>query len=428
MEIRKFLNGAVVGAILFWVSAGGAAAPMTSQTEDTGIQQAADAQTAFAVDLYRALAGLPSPQKAVENFFFSPYSISSALAIVYAGARSQTEAQFSDSLHFWLPQEDFHKAMGGLEKHLRRQAEKGDYELTMANALWIDRRTNFAEDFLSQVHQFYSAHLERVDFASNPSRSARFINQWVEKQTRERIKNLIPEGTLDALTRLVVTNAVYFKGKWAFPFDPQATRPDRFTVSTYTFCQDKLQVDSHPVQVPMMFCKETFGYAANEVCQVLRLPYKGGHFQMVILLPREADLYRLEQALSRQTLTEWLDALRPQEVEVYLPRFTFTFQSELKPFLIQLGLTDAFSMTADFSGITGGRDLFLTNVFHKAFIQVDEEGTEAAAATGGVMKLVSMPALPPVFRVDKPFLFLIQDKATGTPLFVGRVTDPTKKQ
>lgn len=426
MDVQHFLGCLAVVAVLAWTSAG--AEPETFAQKGRQIQQAVDAQTDFAVDFYRVLAGFPNPQKPIENILYSPFSISSAMSMVYAGARARTESQFSQALHFWLPQESFHKAMGDLEKHLRQQAEKADYELSVANALWMDQRTTFAEEFLAQVSQAYSAHLERMDFVNNPFRSTRLINQWVEEQTRRRIQNLIPEGTLDALTRLVVTNAVYFKGKWAFPFDPQATRPDRFTVSTYTLREGRLEVESHPVDAQMMFCKENFGYAENDTCQILEMLYQGGHLRMVILLPRDPDLYRLEQAFNRQTLTEWLDALRSQEVEVYLPRFTFTYQSELKPALVQLGLAEAFSPNADFSGITGGRDLVLSHVIHKAFVQVDEEGTEAAAATGGVMKLTSMPALPPVFRADKPFLFLIQDKTTGALLFVGRMADPTKEQ
>ncbi|HOQ05074.1 MAG TPA: serpin family protein [Anaerohalosphaeraceae bacterium] len=427
MEIRRFWVRAGVLFLLAGFSIGWAAQPVSDPGNDP-IEQTVKAQTTFAVELYRALAGLPVPEKPVENIFYSPYSISSAMAVVFAGARGVTERQFCDALHFWLPQEPFHEAMGRLEKHLKKQASKNDYELTIANALWMDRKTAFAEPFLQQVQGCYSANLERVDFAANPSGAARTINQWVEKQTRERIKNLIPEGTLDTLTRLVVTNAVYFKGKWALPFDPQLTRTEWFTVSTYTIQEDGPKVETRRVQVPMMTRKDNFGYAENDLCQILELPYTGGDLRMVILLPKDPDLIQLEQALTADTLAEWLSRLHRREVEVYLPRFTFTWQSELKPVLIALGLTDGFSMTADFSGITGGKDLFLTNVLHKAFVKVDEEGTEAAAATGAVMKLVSIQAPLPVFRADKPFVFLIQDKPTGTVLFVGRVADPTKEQ
>ncbi|MEJ5260822.1 MAG: serpin family protein [Anaerohalosphaeraceae bacterium] len=427
MEIRRFWVRAGILSVLAVFSAGPTVQPVSAE-ENNPMEQAVKAQTTFAVDLYRTLAGLPIPRKPVENIFYSPYSISSAMAVVFAGAHGDTERQFCDALHFWLPQESFHEAMGRLEKHLTKQAEKGEYELTIANALWMDRRTAFAEPFLTQVQQCYSANLERVDFAKNPSSAARVINQWVEKQTRERIKNLIPEGTLDTLTRLVVTNAVYFKGKWALPFDPQLTRTDWFTVSTYTVQEDGPQVETRRVQVPMMTRKDDFGYTENDLCQILELCYTGGNLRMIILLPKDPDLFRLEQALSAETLADWLSRLHRREVEVYLPRFTFTWQSELKPALIALGLIDGFSMTADFSGITGGKDLYLSNVLHKAFVKVDEEGTEAAAATGAVMKLVSIQAPPPVFRADKPFVFLIQDKPTGTVLFVGRVADPTKEK
>ncbi|HOK66657.1 MAG TPA: serpin family protein [Anaerohalosphaeraceae bacterium] len=427
MEIRRFWVRSGILSLLAGFSIGWAAQPVSDAGNDP-IQQAVKAQTTFAVELYRALAGLPMPQKPVENVFYSPHSISSAMAVVFAGARGNTERQFCDVLHFWLPQESFHEAMGRLENQLTKQAAKGDYELTIANALWMDRRTAFAEPFLKQVQNCYSANLERVDFAANPSGAARVINQWVEKRTRERIKNLIPEGTLDTLTRLVVTNAVYFKGKWVLPFDPQVTRPDWFTVSTYTIREEGPQVETRRVQVPMMTRKDDFGYAENDICQILELPYTGGDLRMVILLPKDPDLIRLEQALTADTLAEWLSRLDRREVEVYLPRFTLTWQEELKGVFALLGLGTAFSADADFSGITGGKDLFLTNVLHKAFVKVDEEGTEAAAATGAVMKLVSIQAPPPVFRADKPFVFLIQDKSTGTVLFVGRVADPTKEK
>lgn len=427
MEIRRFWVWAGILAFFAAFSAGLTAQPVSAE-EDNPMEQAVKAQTAFAVDLYRALAGLPIPQNPIENIFYSPCSISSAMAVVFAGARGDTEMQFCNALHFWLPQESFHEAMSRLEKHLTKQAAKDEYELTIANALWMDCNTDFAEPFLQQVQRCYSANLERVDFAKNPSAASRVINQWVEKQTRERIKNLIPEGTLDTLTRLVVTNAVYFKGKWALPFDPQLTQTDWFTVSTYTVQEDGLKVETRRVQVPMMTRKDDFGYADNDLCQILDLCYTGGDLRMVILLPRDPDLFRLEHALSADTLAEWLSRLHRREVEVCLPRFTFTWQGELKPVLTALGLTDGFSATADFSGITGGKDLYLTNVLHKAFVKVDEEGTEAAAATGAVMKLTSMPAEPLLFRADKPFVFFIQDRTTGTVLFVGRVVDPTKEE
>ncbi len=427
MEIRRFWARVGILSLLAAFSVGPTVQPVSAE-ENNPLEQAVKAQTTFAVDLYRSLAGLPIPRKPVENVFYSPYSISSAMAVVFAGARGNTERQFCDTLHFWLPQESFHEAMRCLEQHLRKQAAKGDYELTIANALWMDRRTAFTEPFLTQVQRCYSANLEQVDFAGNPSGASQLINQWVEKQTRERIKDLIPEGTLDTLTRLVVTNAVYFKGKWALPFDPQLTRTDWFTVSTYTIREGEPDVQTRRVQVPMMTRKDDFGYAENDICQILELRYTGGDLRMVILLPKDPDLIRLEQALSTDTLAEWLSRLHPREVEVYLPRFSFTWQGELKPVLIALGLTDGFSMTADFSGMTGGKDLFLTNVLHKAFVKVDEEGTEAAAATGAVMKLTSMPAEPLLFRADKPFVFLIQDKTTGTVLFVGRVVDPTQQK
>ncbi len=429
MDMLKITRQAAclsLGVLAVLCAAGRAAEQPLSDEEKVVLARAADAQTAFAMDLYGFLANLPHPQKPIENIFFSPSSISTAMAIVYAGSQGQTETQFCDALHFWTPQESFHDAMGRLEKRLNEQGRLGDCDLTSVNALWMDKRAAVQDSFLQQVSRFYSAHLQQVDFAQNPAAACQLINSWVQTQTHDRIQNLIDEGALDALTRLVVTNAVYFKGKWALPFDPEATHPDRFIVSVYTFRDGRPQTEYHKVEVQMMTRKGIFGYQKNDICQILELPYLCGDLRMVILLPNDPELYRLEHALNPKTLSEWLAVLRPQEVEVHLPRFTMTYACELKQALASLGLSSAFTAAADFSGITGGKDFFISDVVHKAFIQVDEEGTEAAAATGAVMKLVSVAEPPPIFRVDRPFLFLIQDKPTGAPLFFGRVTDPTK--
>jgi serine protease inhibitor len=384
--------------------------------------------TEFAWDLYRQLVGLPEPKKAAGNLFFSPYSISTALAMTYAGARGQTEAQMRDTLRFFDPQADFHAEFGRLEQILNKQGLKGDYQLAVANALWMQKDFSFLEAFLHLARDQYSAKLETVDFKIDAEGVRQIINTWVESKTNDRIKDLIPAGMLDAATRLVLTNAIYFKGDWAEKFDKERTQDDLFTVSTYTVEDGKPKIEYSKVQVPMMTRKDEFAYGENEICHLLQLPYRGGDLSMVILLPNEQDLFGLEQALTPENLKAWTDGLRKREVEVYLPRFTMTYECQLSQTLAAMGMPEAFSSMADFSGMTGGKDLFISDVIHKAFVEVNEEGTEAAAATGVAMKLTAMPLPPPVFRVDRPFVFAIMDNGTGSILFIGRVTDPTQQK
>jgi serpin B len=396
--------------------------------ERPAVPKVVTGNTEFAWDLYRQLAGLPEPKTATGNLFFSPYSISTALAMTYAGARDQTEAQMRDTLRFFDPQADFHATFGRLEHILNKQGQKGDYQLAVANALWMQKDFSFLEPFLRLAQEQYSAKLETVNFKTDAEGVRQIINTWVEGKTNNRIKDLIPAGMLDAATRLVLTNAIYFKGDWAEKFDKERTREDLFTVSTYTVEDGKPKVEYTKMQVPMMNRKDEFAYGENEICRLLELPYRGGDLSMLILLPNERDLFTLEQALTPENLKSWTDRMQKREVEVYLPRFTMTYECRLSRTLAAMGMAEAFSGLADFSGMTGGRDLFISDVIHKAFVEVNEEGTEAAAATGVVMKLTAMPLPPPVFRADRPFVFAIIDHGTGSILFIGRVTDPTQQK
>ncbi len=380
--------------------------------------------TEFALDLYHHLAGRPDSEGPAENVFFSPYSISTALAMVVAGARGPTEVQMRETLRFFEPQETFHAAFGRLEQRLNEQGQKGDYELAVANALWMQKEHAFLDAFLEVNRRHYSAKLERVDFRSHAERVRKQINGWVEQKTRDRIKDLIPPGMLDAMTRLVLTNAIYFKGDWADPFDKAMTRQEHF------YCSPEKTVTA-----PLMHRRADYKYGesvsrryAQEIkIQVLELPYKGDDVSMVVLLPESHFLRHLEEDLSAETLKAWTSDLKTTEVDVFLPKFTMTYQCELGRVLAAMGMPQAFGSAADFSGMTGSRDLFISNVIHKAFVAVDEEGTEAAAATGIVRRLTAVRQPPPMFRADRPFLFLIRDKETGSVLFMGRVTDPTKE-
>jgi serpin B len=366
----------------------------------------------FALELYQKLQSNPG------NLFLSPYSISTALAMTYAGACGGTEKQMAETLRFptTLSNEQFHKEFGSIINRLNQAGQKGGYELAVANALWGQKGYKFKEDFLKLVKTNYDGNLEDVDFAGQTEQARQIINNWVEKKTKDKIKDLIKPGMLDSTTRLVLTNAIYFKGKWATQFRPENTKDAPFNLS-----------GGEKVNVPMMSQKARFEYAETDVIQVLAMPYVGNDLSMVILLPEKPDgIKDLEKELTGDNLVGWLSTLRKREVQVYFPRFKMTSEFELADILSEMGMPDAFSDKADFSGMTGSRDLFISAVVHKAYVDVNEEGTEAAAATGIGMKLTSIEPPPPVFRADHPFIFLIRDNQTGSILFFGRMMNPAK--
>ena len=364
---------------------------------------------AFAFDLFEKL-------KEVEgNLFFSPYSISTALAMTYAGARGNTEKQMATALHFTLDQKRFHPAFAYLEAQLKAVQEKGDIELNIANALWVQDDYVFLKKFLYLIQSNYGTLLNLVDFkrACEPARKK--INAWVEQKTKDKIRDLIKPGVLNALTRLVLINAIYFKGRWESQFKKNRTKESPFWLS-----MDK------SVEVPMMTQKHQFRYMESDSLQVLELPYVGGDLAMMVLLPRKVvGLTQFEADLSVENLNTWIGRLRKREISVFLPKFKMTSQFRLGETLASMGMPDAFGGNADFSGIDGTKNLFISAVIHKAFVDVNEEGTEAAAATAAVISVTSAPATPPpTFRADHPFVFLIRDNHTGSILFVGRVVNP----
>ena len=363
-----------------------------------------------------ALRAFSELAKGEGNLFFSPYSISSALAMTYAGARGRTAAQMAEVLAFSLPPDRLNPALSGLMAGLNAKGKP--YELHVANALWGQTRYPFAPAFLQTIKTHFGGGFREVDFIdeANREQARRTINTWTEEQTANKIKDLIARGVLSDLSRLVLTNAIYFKGPWALQFKASATQPMPFTVS-----------GTQKVAVPMMRQKGEFGYARDGGVQILELPYAGGDLSMVVLLPAaSSSVEKLREALPQQ-LDGWLAAISPEEVEVYLPRFKLEQRFVLNEPLIALGMADAFSdAEADFSGMRadGGKGLYISKVIHKAFVDVNEVGTEAAAATAVVMgtKSVSMMS---VFKADRPFLFLIRDVRTGTVLFMGRLSEPT---
>lgn len=369
-----------------------------------------EGNTAFAFDLYGKLG------KERGNVFFSPQSVSTALAMTYAGARGETAEQMAKTLHFTLPPERLHPAMGATIRQ-SPAGSKPPYELHAANALWGQRGYPFHPDFVGLTRKDYGAGLREVDFEGATEEARGAINQWVEKETREKIKDLVPSGALDTQTRLVLTNAIYFKGTWLKQFERKATREEPFFISA-----EKKQ------PVPLMHQNGSFRYLREPDCRVLEMPYTGGDLSMVVLLPERVDgLSALEQSLDAAKLKKYLSALREQKIDVYLPRFRMTCGAELKEALSELGMPRAFSPSqADFGGmVREPKPLFISKVIHKAFVDVNEEGTEAAAATAVVVGEKS--ARPEVFRADHPFLFLIRDLRTGSILFMGRVADPGQR-
>ena len=389
----------------------GLAGEMPQSTPDR--DAVVEGNNAFALTLYAQL------RRQDGNLFFSPESISTALAMTYAGARGDTAAAMAKTLHFTLPPDRLHPAMGALLGDLN--ATHQGYQLRVANALWAQQGYKFLDDFLNLMKSDYGAGFNQVDFKS-PNDAARLtINQWVELKTENRIKDLLQPGTIDGLTRLVLTNAIYFKGDWQTQFDKSQTRDEDFHVTA-----------SQAIKAPLMHREDRFNYFSGGSFQVLEIPYKGRELSLTILLPNGTDgLPALEQSLTTSSLQQWLGKLQPvSNIILAMPRFKTTHQFELKSTLSAMGMQLAFDDdAADFSGMIGKRELVISAVVHKAFVDVNEEGTEAAAATAVIVNramAMPRPQQPIVFRADHPFVFLIRENASGAILFMGRVTDPTK--
>jgi len=371
-----------------------------------------EGNNAFAIDLYGQLRTQSG------NLFFSPDSISTALAMTYAGARGDTATEMAKTLHFTLPPQRLHPAMGGLLGDLN--APHDGYKLRMANALWAQQGYTFLDDFLKLTNSDYGAGFKQVDFKDATEAARLTINQWVEQQTDDKIKDLLQPGVLSSSTRLVLTNAIYFKGDWQTQFDKAQTRDEDFHLSA-----------AQNVKAPMMHREGGFNYFDGGTFQILEIPYKSAELSMIVLLPNDVGgMFALEQSLTAPNTRQWLGQLRPvPKVIMTLPKFKMTQQFELQDTLGAMGMTLAFDAHADLSGMTGNREFSISAAIHKAYIDVNEEGTEAAAATAVVMRLMmarmQQPA-PPVFRADHPFIFLIRDNRSGGILFMGRVTDPTR--
>jgi serine protease inhibitor len=368
----------------------------------------------FALDLYAKLRGDDG------NLFFSPYSISTALAMTRAGARGDTAAEMDKTLHFTLPDAQLQAAFGALVKEVNGDPNdpKRGYQLSTANALWGQKEFPFKTDFLRLVNNNYGAGLNEVDFKGATEQARGVINAWVEKETHDKIKDLLHRDDLSPDTRLALTSAIYFKGDWASPFKKEQTKEGLFRLTA-----DK------KADIPFMRQTGEYNYLDGGSFQALELPYSGKNLTMVVLLPKKADgIADFEKGFTDDKLAGWLRKLAKQKVIVSLPKFKATQRVSLAPTLSEMGVTKAFTPHADFSGIGGSPgDLLISSVIHKAFIDVNEEGTEAAAATAVIMARGAAHVAPtPVFNADHPFVFLIRDTRSDSILFLGRLADPAK--
>jgi serpin B len=374
----------------------------------------ASRNAAFALDLFRTVGA------GGKNVFFAPASLSETLAMVWLGARGETARQMARVLHLPAAESDVAAGFHAFGRRVAAIRSGGKAELDVASALWPQAGEPLRARYVALLRDGFGAVPQPVDYARAPGRAVETINAWVAGRTRDRIRDLLPPDAVDRSTRLVLANAVYFKGTWKVPFEKALTRNAPFQTAP-----------GRTVTAPFLHGSPRAGYLDAGAAQVLELPYEGDDLSLVVLLPRAADgLAALEDSLSAARLSGWLSAAgrARQAVEVILPRFRLESGFTLKGALVSLGMTDAFDPSrADFSGMSSGRPgLFIGEGFHKAFVEVNEEGTEAAAATGVVMVPASVPPPRPVFRADHPFLFLIRDDVTGTILFLGRVADPTR--
>lgn len=387
------------------------------------IQEVVNANNQFAFDLYSELDKAENG-----NLFYSPYSISAALAMTYEGAKGQTADEIKSV--FYFPENNLLRPnFAAIYNNLNEK--NNAYELRTGNALWAQQDYQFLKEYTTNVEKYYGGKATNLDFIGETEKSRQTINSFIEEQTNNKIKDLIPQKFLSPRTKLVLTNAVYFKGDWEWEFDKGDTRDREFKITP-----------ANKVQVPMMNMKPekaNFNYADLEKLQILELPYKGEKISMLVLLPKQGEDYDFETGemiisnytinnieLSAEKLNEYKSQMRETELDsILIPKFEFDTKYFMGDTLSAMGMSTAFSDDADFSGMDGTRNLQISEVIHQAFVKVDEQGTEAAAATAVVLKfMAAAPMQSNNFIADHPFIFIIQEKETGNILFIGRVVDP----
>lgn len=375
----------------------------------------ANANNAFAFDLYARLSQAKSG-----NLFFSPYSIDTALAMTLAGAKGETADQMTRVLHLQdAKAADAQQKLGALVKEINASGKEDDqvvFQLVVANALWAQHGYPFLPDYRKRVADTYGAQLAEVDYMGAPDAAQKQINDWVAHQTNDKITDLVPRSAISNLTRLILTNAVYFKSQWMQQFNKTQTRDEPFHSAGGT-----------SANVPMMHQQHSFNYVEDDDLQAIELPYLLNRLSMIVLLPKKADgLGALEKSLSADRLAKLTAAMKGQPVVLALPRFKMTSEFSLGKTLGEMGMTDAFDVQkANFTGMTTAERLSISDAIHKAYVDVNEEGTEAAAATAMAMRGAALRHQEPVrFTADHPFVFLIRHRASGAILFAGRVADP----
>jgi serpin B len=409
MKLPRYRQRIPIGGIAFGLALGLVATPEIRAQEAAG-QQAARPGAALGVDLFRAFATRGG------NVLFSPYSVSEALALLSEGAEGKTKRELLQALHWEQPSGSLATAFGAQDRHLEIATQRGA-ALLMANGLWFQRGSAPQPAFLKTARDAYGAEIREADFRGSPAAVQREINGWVDLKTFGKIHDLFSPGLLDANTRIALANAVYFKGKWERPFESNGTVPGPFYVAL-----------DGAIEAPMMHETEKLRAVSRSDCDLLELPYEGGALSMVILLPTARDgLAALERGLDSTTLQAWLAALdfsKERSLHVTLPRFGIRYSADLAAALKEIGVVSAFDTRyADFSALNGNRGLYVSAALHRAYIEVNEEGTEAAGASLELVGTLGIE-LSGEFKVDHPFIFLIRDNATGCLLFLGRVVNP----
>lgn len=374
----------------------------------TDLKNLGYSNSAFGFDVYKSL------KQAEGNIFFSPYSISTAFAMTYAGAKNQTQKEISSV--FYFPHKGLHSLFGKLQKTINTMQDEGSIKLSVANALWLQKEYPFLNTFVKLNEKYYGAGIQSVDFLKHTEDARQTINAWIEDKTQDHIKELIKPRMVDKSTRLVLSNAIYFKGNWKASFEKKNTKERFFHLSA-----------TEKIQVPMMMQSSKYKFKKLDDFRVIELPYEGNSLSMFLFLPTEVDgLGDFERKFTNKNVNNWIKSLQDSskiKVKVSLPKFKITSDFELSSTLIALGMPRAFSSMADFSGMDGTKDLYISNVVHKAFVDVNEEGTEATASTAVIMARKSIRSSP-VFQANHPFLFLIREQKTGSILFMGRVVNP----
>jgi len=404
--------------------------PLADDTGSTpeGIKEVVNANNQFAFDLYDKYKD--NEENKDKNIFFSPYSISTALAMTYEGAKGETADEIKNVFHF--PDDDILRPNSAAVYNQINKKDK-NYELRTGNALWIQQDFNLLEDYKNRVENYYGGKAVNLDFVTETEKSRQTINNFIEEQTNDKIKDLIPEGVITPATRLVLTNAIYFKGNWEWEFDKSDTREKDFFVTK-----------NNPIKTDMMYMdpdKAKFNYAELDKLQILEMPYKDDEISMLVILPKQGESYDYDTNevinygytlddidFSLENLNYWKSQMKETKLDsIYFPKFEFETKYIMNDDLKEMGMPSAFSSNADFSGMTLEEQLYISSVIHQAYVKVDEKGTEAAAATAVVMEM-SIAKQINVFNADHPFIFIIQEKSSGNILFMGRMNNPSSSE